>query len=388
MVRIALIGAGYVADFYMLTLQNHQGLQISGVWDHDPARLAAFCAYHGLKPYTGLDDALADPSVQIIANLVSPAAHYEISRRALEAGHHVYSEKPLALHLAEAEELVAMARERGLYLSSAPANGLGPACRQVAALIAGGTIGQPRLAYAELEDGPVSRMDWQSWRSASGAPWPGGEEFRTGCTLEHAGYAISWLLALFGGVERISAHAALVSGPDGAEDPLRGPDYSSGSLVFTSGMVARLTCGLTASRNHSLTIFGDTGTITVTDLWDIRSPVYLRRADDRPTMVARLVGWLGRRSRRHIPWTPSPGRRLRPPPSDVVVPAWPSQIDFAAGLADLAQAIRNGTAPVLANEAALHLTEIALRLDGRDFPQHGEGRLVNRLPDGFYGNTR
>ena len=72
-----------------------------------------------------------------------------------------------------------------------------------------GRIGTPRLVYAEMEDGPVFRDKWATWRSQSGARWPGLHEFEIGCTLEHAGYALSWLVSLFGAVESLTAFSAL-----------------------------------------------------------------------------------------------------------------------------------------------------------------------------------
>ena len=76
--------------------------------------------------------------------------------------------------------------------------------RRFAPLLSTGAIGTPRLAYAEMEDGPVFRDNWQEWRSRSGANWPGVHEFEIGCTLEHAGYAASWLVSLFGAVAHVA----------------------------------------------------------------------------------------------------------------------------------------------------------------------------------------
>ena len=99
-----------------------------------------------------------------------------------------------------------------------------------------------------MEDGPVFRANWQDWRSYSGAPWPGVHEFEIGCTLEHAGYGLSWLVRLFGPVVHLAAFSALTfpdKGP-GTDNLEQGPDFSVGCLTFESGVVARITCGLAA----------------------------------------------------------------------------------------------------------------------------------------------
>ncbi|MGO4816645.1 Gfo/Idh/MocA family protein, partial [Cupriavidus sp. 2MCAB6] len=118
--KIALIGTGFVADYYMTTLANHPGLQLAGVYDRSPDRLRAFCAFHGARPYESLEAVLAEPQVDIIVNLTTPESHYEITRQALAAGKHVYCEKPLAMQLEQASELVALADAAGLTLATAP----------------------------------------------------------------------------------------------------------------------------------------------------------------------------------------------------------------------------------------------------------------------------
>ena len=67
----------------------------------------------------------------MVLNLTNPRAHYEVSQAALLAGKHVYSEKPLAMTMTEATELVDARRERGLRLASAPCSVLGETAQTV-----------------------------------------------------------------------------------------------------------------------------------------------------------------------------------------------------------------------------------------------------------------
>ena len=62
---------------------------------------------------TALEAVMDDPAVQIVVNLTTPESHFEISRMALEAGKHVYSEKPLAMNLQDAMRLTALADAKG-----------------------------------------------------------------------------------------------------------------------------------------------------------------------------------------------------------------------------------------------------------------------------------
>src|SRR5690348_16821420 len=119
--RLAIVGCGYVAEFYAKTLPNHPNLELAGVFDNDPERSRNFAKRHGVRCYSSLEEVLGD-SVQLVANLTNPRSHYGITKAALEADKHVYSEKPLAMCFHEAEELVELAEKRGRLLSGAPCN--------------------------------------------------------------------------------------------------------------------------------------------------------------------------------------------------------------------------------------------------------------------------
>lgn len=365
MAKIAIVGTGFVADYYLTTLANHPDLELVGVFDRDRDRLSRFSRFHRLDAYPSLDACLADGRVEIVVNLTNPESHYAVNCAALAAGRHVYCEKPLGMSAAEVADVGARAAAAGLHVWSAPANALSEAHALVARLVAEGRIGTPRLAYAEMEDGPVFRDGWREWRSLSGTPWPGVHEFEIGCTLEHAGYALSWLVSLFGPVAHVQAFSALTfpdKGP-GTEGLKLGPDFSVGCLSFGSGVVARLTCGLAAPRDRSLTLVGDEGTIVVRDLWDHRSPVHLSRFAEKKPFLSRLAFWVERKRGRALPFRLTEGRVMPyPAPAPARrLPAYPSQIDFAAGIAAMAQAIAAGTAGA-GDPRALHLNEVALAL--------------------------
>lgn len=363
----AIIGCGFVADYYMTTLPNHPDLALAGVWDRDASRLRQFCEFHRVRAYASQDELLHDPNLVIVANLTTPGSHYEISKAALLAKKHVYSEKPLAMGFAEANDLVTFAKNRQLTLCAAPANALSDAHALVKENLA--SIGVPRLVYAEMEDGPVFRENWQSWQSRSGASWPGLHEFEVGSTLEHAGYALSWLVSLFGPVREVTAFSALTfpEKGDGAAELTLAHDFSVGCLVFQSGVVARLTSGLAAPRDRSLTILGDNGSITVRDLWDNRSVIHLENtAEPRPFMhkaLRRIEAQLGRA----LPIKLVPGRKLKYGAAKRrTLPSYPSKIDFTAGIAAQARLIAAGEVVELPSAAALHITELALALHAGD----------------------
>jgi predicted dehydrogenase len=370
---IAIVGTGFVADYYMTTFARHPGLSLAGVFDIDTPRLAQFCAFHKVRAYPDFAALLADKTVSIVVNLTTPQAHCIVSSAALESGKHVYSEKPLAMELAEAEALVALAQSKGLVIASAPANGLSDANRLVADRVKAGAIGTPRLVYAEMEDGPVFREKWQTWKSRSGAAWPGVHEFEIGCTLEHAGYALSWLVGLFGPVTEVTSFSALTF-PDkseGARGHVLAADFSVGCLQFKSGVAARLTSGLAAPRDRSLTILGDKGSVTVRDLWDNRSTVHLEQTEAPRPLLQKILRSAEARLGKALPFKLVPGRKLAYPFRQAKnLPPYPSQIDFMAGVAAQAEMIMGKSPAFYSGAVSLHITELALALHhGQRLPQ-------------------
>ena len=80
--KIALVGVGFVADYYMTTLYNHPHLSVAGAFDRSPERLRQFCAFYGVRPYPHLATVLADPEADDRRQSHHPGSHFEVSRDA------------------------------------------------------------------------------------------------------------------------------------------------------------------------------------------------------------------------------------------------------------------------------------------------------------------
>lgn len=359
--RIAIVGCGYVADFYMATLGNHDHLELVGVYDRDPQRLAAFCAFHGVTAYGSLQQLLDDERVQLVANLTNPRSHFEVSQAALNAGKHVYSEKPLAMELAQAEQLVELAEQKKLLIASAPCNVLSETAQTVWKALREGRIGTPRLVYAELDDGNVAAMDYQNWISDSGARWPAKDEFEVGCTLEHAGYYLTWLTAFFGPAVRMTSFAHILQPDKGMPLDVHPNDFATASFEFANGTVARLTCSIYGAHNHRLRIFGDEGSLLADKVWHYGAPVratrrnrWTSRAEKYP-LLAKLVG-LG----------PKRLPLARKPDFTVKTRGSRNYMDFCRGIAELADAIESQRAPRMSARWCLHVNELVLAMQNPD----------------------
>lgn len=357
---IAIVGCGYVADSYRWRLALHEdALKLIGVWDHDPQRLAAFSACWGDRAYRSLDEVLSDPEVSLVLNLTTPESHAEVTEVAIAAGRHVYSEKPLGMTVAEARRMRDLARAAGVRLASAPCNVLGESAQTLWRAVRTGVAGKVALAYAELDDGMIHRANYRTWASRSGRIWPARGEFETGCTFEHAGYAVTVFAAMFGPVRRVTAFSALLV-PDKRTDPPLphpAPDFSVGCLEFDGGIVARVTNSVVASYDHRMRIFGDEGTLELREPWDYASPVKFRAAS-----VGRLSRLMERKlgagfgARRLSPVRPTPFKTGRGAPT----------MDFMRGPAELAEAIRTGRKCRLDEDFAVHVTEVTEMLQHPD----------------------
>lgn len=345
---IAIVGCGFVADLYLKSLSVFPDIKIVGVFDQSAARAEIFCQYWSLPKFDSLDALLAAlPPQCVVLNLTNPSAHFEINHACLTAGFHVYSEKPLAVEMSQAKQLHQLAQDKGLLLASAPCSVLGEAAQTLAYAMRQGIAGTPRLIYAELDDGFISQAPVQDWKSETGAPWPYEDEFRVGCTLEHAGYYLSWLIAMFGSVKTVVA-ASGQAVPDKLGVADAAPDTSVAVLFFENGPMVRLTCSIVAPHDHQIRIIGDKGVLRLDRAWDNLAPVKFYK---RLRLRRRLIDMpIGRRVRLKGPTHPK-------------VKRWgAAAMNFALGPVEMLAAIAEDRPCRLSADFALHLNEVTLAI--------------------------
>jgi predicted dehydrogenase len=375
---VAILGCGFVADFYMATLPHHPEIRVVGAFDTDAARLDAFSRHHPLRRFASVDEMLHDASVDIVLNLTNPKYHYATTRQCLDAGKHVYSEKPLAMTSVEAAELLRLADERGLLLVTAPCSLLSTTAQTMWKALRDGTIGRVRLVYANFDDGMVHRLRPDRWRSASGAPWPARDEYETGCTYEHAAYVLSWLAFFFGPARRVQAFASCQLPDKGVDTDAMAPDFSVGCIEYDGGIVARVTCSLLAPADKSIVIIGDEGVLYTKYVRDDFSPVYVRKTP--PSRIAASIGSHLRRWQSRIEsWLRFPysanwsfHRRHRTGPrSSLRLSAVGKPVDFLLGVSEMIQSLREGRTCRLSPQLGLHMIELVETLQ---YPERFEAR--------------
>src|SRR5690606_25696951 len=144
---VGFIGTGNISSAYLRAMLGHEAmagfpmLDIRGLADMRPETSEARAAEFGLTAMS-IDDMLASSDIQLIVNLTIPRAHVDVGLRALAAGKHVYSEKPLGITYAEGRRLLDAANKAGLRIGSAPDTFLGGSHQQARAVVDSGALGQ------------------------------------------------------------------------------------------------------------------------------------------------------------------------------------------------------------------------------------------------------
>lgn len=347
--KLAVVGCGYVAEHYIASLRTFPQLEILGVFDVDGGRASRLAAATDTHQFDSLSAAIQDPRTDIIVNLTNPKAHYEVIRESLTANKHVYTEKPLTLEFQKSKELANLAIEKQLRLASAPCTLLSRTAQTLWYHVQNGTIGQPLLVLAELNDGYMRKQRFTRWMNRIGVPWPFRDEFRVGCTLEHSAYYLSWLAAIFGPAMRLTAFSSELDKSKNEAFGIRTstPDISIGCIKYANGVVARMTTSAIAPHDRSLKIIGEDGVLSVKDAWDGTARVWLHRRINinRATFL-------------------SPGRPLafaiqRPKPTQ----RGPLKIEFGAGVNELSESIKQTRDCRLNVSFSLHINELALALN-------------------------
>jgi predicted dehydrogenase len=263
---IGVIGAGVISDTYLENLSSFPDVDVRIVGDLDTARARAQADKHGVAESGSADDVLAHDGVDLVINLTIPAAHIEVSRAAVAAGKHVWSEKPLGLDRDAAATLLREADAAGVRIGSAPDTLLGPGFQTARRVIEEGRIGRPLFAQTAFQtQGPDLWHPNPAFLFARGA----------GPLLDMGPYYFSALVSLFGAVERISAVGSrsreereIRTGPNaGAMFPVEVPSTIQIVTAFASGQQAQslLSFDSALERHGVVEIHGTEGSIVLPD---------------------------------------------------------------------------------------------------------------------------
>lgn len=262
---VGIIGCGNISTAYLELAPMFKGYEIVAVADINMDNARAQAAKFDVRADT-VDDLLAATDVDLIINLTIPAAHVSVSRSILQAGKHVYSEKPFVLSLAEAQELGDLAKANNLRIGSAPDTFMGGSHQLARDLIDAGAIGKVTSGAAVVMSSGME--DWH----------PNPDFFFQkggGPILDLGPYYICNLVQLLGPVKKVTsftgaAHKTrtIQNGPrDGETVPVETPTTVHSVLSFENGAIITLLASwdVWASSHPIMELYGTEGTMDLPD---------------------------------------------------------------------------------------------------------------------------
>lgn len=280
-VGVGVIGCGNIAPIYLQNLSAFVETEVCAVADLDSAKAHSRAKDFGVPRALSVEEVLASPDVRIVVNLTTPGAHFDISLAALEAGKHVYVEKPLAIDESEADELLALADSKGLLVGCAPDTVLGGGIQTCREIIDRGDIGRP-LSFQSFMMCPGH----ESWHPDPAFYYQLGG----GPLFDMGPYYVTALVTLLGPVKRVCGFATksfdqrtIGSAPKrGEKVDVEVPTHLVTGMEFASGAVGQLTTSFDV-QSHTLPhieIYGESGTIRVPDPNGFGGPVFVRTVGD------------------------------------------------------------------------------------------------------------
>jgi predicted dehydrogenase len=329
-VGVGVLGAGVISDTYLENLNRFPDVRVLMVADLDTARAAAQAEKHGVPRAGTSAELLADQEIELVVNLTVPAAHVEVGLAALDAGKHVWAEKPLALDRESGRKLLDRAREKGLRVASAPDTVLGAALQTARRAVDAGRIGEPRTALALLQSpGP------ESWHPAPEFLFQTGG----GPLLDMGPYYLTELVQLLGPIRRVTGAGGrsrdtrvIGSGPRaGTEFAVTVPTTVTALVDFERGGSAQVVFSFDSALPRTLLeITGTLGAAVVPD----------PNRFDGPTLLHTLGS-----------------------PDLIELPSEGHTASRGTGALELARAIRAGVPERASGELAFHVLDAMLSIE-------------------------
>ena len=252
-VRVALVGCGRISRNHFDAIARVEGLELVSVADIDLARAEAVGAEQGVPAFGALDEMLGTVESDLVAICTPSGLHPPHGIVAARAGRHVLTEKPMAISLSGADDLVQACDESGVHLFVVKQNRLNPAIQLLRRAIDKGRFGRIYSANTTVR--------WtrpQEYYDAE--PWRGTWEFDGGAIMNQASHYVDLMQWLVGPVESVMAKTATQARRIEAEDS------GVALLRFRSGALGVIEVTvLTYPRNleGSITILGEKGSVKV-----------------------------------------------------------------------------------------------------------------------------
>ena len=260
-VRVGVIGCGSVSRAYLPDLSQSRHVEVVSVCDIIPERASVQAERFKVPAqYSHIDAMLAGEPFDLFVNLTDMQEHERLNRQAIEAGKHVWSEKPLANSLAGGQLLLAAANEKGVRLWAAPVMVVSPQFAFMAETLAKGTLGRLAAAHADYGHGGP---DWSSFFYEKGG----------GSLPDLAVYNLTTLTGLLGPARSVVAMTSIVNPTreiqGKGEVSVAAEDNAMVLMEHEDGLISHVQSGFSyfnprghdgeKEKRHTIRIIGDSG---------------------------------------------------------------------------------------------------------------------------------
>ena len=252
--RWGLLAAGTIAAHFAAGVEESKHGVLTAVAARNADRARDFAARFEIpKAYGSYEDLLADPDVDAVYVSTPHAMHGEWAIRAAEAGKHVLCEKPLTITAADAEEVIAAAREHDVFLMEAFMYRLHPQTRRLVELIASGAIGEVRAVDTTFS---FDSNPEETARLADPA-LGGGGILDVGCYCTSLARLVAQAALGVDVVEPVEVSGMAKLSPSGVDE------YATGLLRLPGDILATISCGIRLAREDGIRVFGTQGQLYV-----------------------------------------------------------------------------------------------------------------------------
>ncbi|MDG5786720.1 Gfo/Idh/MocA family oxidoreductase [Evansella sp. AB-P1] len=281
--KIGIIGCGNISGIYLKNLMSFSEVEVKAVADTVNSKAEAQALKYGVDQVMTVEDMLNDNEIELVVNLTNPAAHADVCKKVLEAGKHVYVEKPLAADLEDGEALVRIAKEKNLRIGCAPDTFLGAGIQTCKKLIDDGGIGRPLSV-----SGFMMNPGHESWHPDPAFYYEHGG----GPMYDMGPYYLTAFIQLLGPIHRVTASASKAFSERtitskqkyGEIMQVETPTHLAGTLDFKNGIVGTLITSFdtfTTVDYPNIEIYGTEGSIRVPDPNTFSGPVLLRKPGEK-----------------------------------------------------------------------------------------------------------
>jgi predicted dehydrogenase len=288
---VGLVGCGTISGAYLRNGPRLDAVRFVACSDLDPAAAERVAGEYGLEA-CDTEVLLEHPEVDVVLCLTPPDGHAELALRAIAAGRHVHTEKPLATSVADARRVLDAAAAAGVRVGSAPDTFLGAGIQTLRAALADGAIGTPAMATVKLHAGPPER--WHPSPAFLYAPLAGP-------LLDIGPYAVTTAVELLGPVLRVVALGArpreegvIEAGPRAGERfPIAEPTRVAAVLEHDAGVLTTISTSFDTdgAAQPAVEVFGSEGSLLGGDPNGFDGPVVLRRRGEPDEELALVSQW-------------------------------------------------------------------------------------------------